>query len=366
MSQCLTEKVSRQLREKIIAGKYKPGQKLPSERMLEQEYGVSRITVNRAMAMLNAQGVLERRRGIGSFVAENFGQKPEDLVGDGLVKFLSTGGKVKGEVCVSSGQEGMCKELKKHGKDLIVKYYYSESDYISELRELESNGIFGAVIWHLPSEEGDSILGRLKKQGVRFVLLDSYCTELETDYVITDNYQGGRVMTEHLISQGHKNIVYVTQKIRHFTSLENRQLGFIQSIMHHGLPITGKTIFPVDSDSVEDIEAVVDDILSCADRPTAIFASNDSVAFVVYDLLKARGVNVPEDISVAGFDDVDRSKYLEVPLTTVAQDFHEIGKKAVTILLSIPDRGDHALCNTVKIKPSLVVRNSVRNLLTGV
>ncbi len=362
MSQGLAEKVSRQIHADIRAGNFKPGDKLPSERMLEKSYNVSRITINRAMAMLNGQGVLERRRGIGSFVAKEFGRYQDDSITNSLVKFLSPGAKIKGEVYVTAGQESMCKILKEYEKDLIVKFYYSEDDYIAELKELESNGIFGAVIWHLPSREGDRILETLQKKSVRFILLDSYCDKPETDYVITDNYDGGRRMVEYLISQGHTKIAYVTKKLEHFTSLENRQLGFLQGLLRNGLPVTGDSLFEVDVTHDEGVQSVLDRILSLSDRPTAIFASNDILAFDIFDELTARGLKVPEDFSLVGFDDIDRSKHFKVPLTTIAQDFYDMGKMAAILLQEIPAVDNREYHNMVKIKPSLVIRDSVRSL----
>lgn len=357
----LAEVISRKIRDEIVAGTYGPGDKIPSERELERMFQVSRVTVNRALTRLHACGLVERHRGSGTYVVRTHAELPQSAVSRKLVAYIAAGAKVRGDVYVSSGQEGMCNELNKNGRDLVTRFYYSEEDYLAELSSLAESSFDAALIWHRASQEGDRLLRQLMDRGVRFVLLDSYSGDLACDYVVTDNTHGAQQMVRYLVSQGHRDIVYMTRRVAGLSSLESRQVGFIQEMLANGLPLTHESICTFD-ESEDSLERAVDSILSSPRRRTAIFVANDLHAFDVYYALKKRGLSVPGDISLAGFDDIDRSRHFEVPLTTVAQDFYEMGRTAASIVQRRPHERESGLFYQVSIKPSLVVRESVSRL----
>lgn len=358
----LAEVICRKIHEEIAAGIYAPGDKIPSERELEQNFRVSRATINRALTQLHARGLVERRRGSGTFVVEAPPKLAEPSMTRRLVKYIASGAKVRGDVYVSSGHEGMCNELNKHGKDLVTRFYYSEQDYLAELQSLTDPAFAAALIWHSASRKGDRLLWRLLKKGIRFVLLDSYSAEFDCDYVVTDNVNGSQQMVRYLVSQGHRNIVYVTKRTAGLSSLESRQVGFVQEMIANGLPLTHESVCTFDDRDEGDLERVVDSILARNPRPTAIFVANDLHAFDVYYILKKRGLRVPQDISLAGFDDIDRSKHFEVPLTTIAQNFYEMGRAAAAIAEKLQHETERELFYQLSLKPSLVVRESVAAL----
>lgn len=364
MSQ-LAEVVSRRIYEDIAAGAYAPGSRIPSERELEQIYKVSRVTVNRALTQLHARGVIERRRGSGTYVTESAVEPTPMQTPHTLVKYIALGAQVRGDVYVSSGHEGMCNELNRHGKDVVTRFYYSEADYISELRGLLDASLAGAIIWYCPSAEGDRILGELARKRLRFVLLDNHSDALSCDYVGTDNAHGSQLMVRHLTSMGHRHIAYVTQELAGLQSLEDRQVGFVQEMLRQGLPLTGDSLWSFDPKDTGSLEKVVDSILALPQRPTAIYAANDVHAFEIYHLLTRRGLRVPQDISLAGFDNIDHSKHFDVPLTTVAQDFWEMGRTAATIIQQPVSEPRPGLFYQIRIKPTLVTRESVASVCAG-
>ncbi len=362
----LAESISRKIHDEIAAGAYAPGAKLPSERELEQKYRVSRVTVNRALTRLHAHGLVERRRGSGTFVVEPRRNPSGVASSRKLVKYLASGARVRGDVYVSSGYEGMCNELNKHGKDVATRFYYSEADYIAEIASLADASVDAAIIWYCRSDEGDRRLQRLMRDGVRFVLLDNHSKDFECDYVGTDNAFGAQQMVRHLVDRGHRDIAYLTRQTSGLPSLENRQVGFVQEMLASGLPLTQESLWSFDPAVPGDLGRVVDAILDCRRRPTALFVANDLYAFDVYEQLKQRGVRVPDDISLVGFDNIDRSQYFEVPLTTVAQDFREMGRLAASIVQQPPREAPRELYYQISVKPSLVVRDSVAEPQQGV
>jgi DNA-binding LacI/PurR family transcriptional regulator len=364
MEETLSEQIFSKVQRDIQAGIYKPGQKLPPERELEVKYNVSRITINRALTKLKALGFLDRRQGMGTFVStqnDSFIGKDEKIKKT-LVKFISPGGKRKGDVYVREGiLEGIHDVLNAKGIDVTINFYYSPEDYISHLAKFDRPDSFGLVVWYYPCPEGDVLLQRMKEMEYPFVLVDHYNPDVESDHVVTDNIDGASQMVDYLAGRGHRRIVYITQD-QNYTSLQDRQAGFVKAMLARKLPINNSSVLSVDIQNLEAINQAVRSIIRQPDRPTAIFASNDHLAFNIYHVLKEMGVRVPEDISLAGYDNVDQGKFFEVPLTTVAQDFYKMGQLAGTLLEELNEQKVRQYYRQLGVKPSLIERKSVRQI----
>jgi DNA-binding LacI/PurR family transcriptional regulator len=364
MEESLSEQVFSKVHRDIESGIFKPGEKLPPERELENKYNVSRITINRAMTKLKALGFINRRQGSGTFVSNNIVSRADqhEGVSKTLVKFISPGGTRKGDVYVRVGiLEGIHDVLSRNEIDVTVNFYYSPEDYINQLAKFDRPDSFGLVVWYYPCPEGDALLLKMKEMDYPFVLVDHYNPDMECDHVVTDNIDGAAQMVDYLAEKGHRRIVYITDD-RNYTSLQDRQAGFIKAMLARKLPITNSSVLSVDMQKSELIHQVMTSVLSQPDRPTAIFASNDHLAFKVYDILKESGLRVPEDISLAGYDNVDQGKYFEVPLTTVAQDFYKMGQLAGALLAELNDQKVRQYYRQLGVKPSLIERRSVGNI----
>jgi DNA-binding LacI/PurR family transcriptional regulator len=362
MEETLSEQIFSKVHRDIQTGIYKPGQKLPPERELEVKYNVSRITINRALTKLKALGFLDRRQGMGTFVStlsdSSIGK--EEKTKKTLVKFISPGGKRRGDVYVRGGVlEGVHDVLDQKGIDVTINFYYSPEDYTCQLSKFNRPDSFGLVVWYYPCAEGDALLKKMKETNYPFVLVDHYNPGMECDHVVTDNIDGAGQMVDYLAGKGHRRIVYITHN-RDYTSLQDRQAGFIKAMLAHKLPITNSSIVPVDMEEESAVGEAVRSMLEGPDAPTAIFASNDHLAFKVYDALKEMGLRVPDDISLAGYDNVVQGKFFEVPLTTVAQDFYKMGQLAGTLLEELNEQKVRQYYRQLGVKPSLVERRSVR------
>jgi GntR family transcriptional regulator, arabinose operon transcriptional repressor len=360
MGQCknLSEQVFLKVHRDIETGIFKPGQKLPPERELETQYKVSRITINRALTKLKALGMIDRRQGAGTFVStDRTGQS--DRSARTLVRFISPGGERKGEVYVRMGvMEGILEVLEKDGIDVTVGFFYSGEDYLLQLAKFDRPDSFGMVVWYTPGPEGDALLLKMKEMKYPFVLVDHYKPDMESNHVVTDNIDGARQMVDYLAGKGHRRIVYVTPD-QNYTSLQDRQAGFIKAMLSHQFPVTNSSVCQVARDDQESIRQTVRSVMNRSDAPTAIFAGTDQLAFSIYTVLKEMGLRVPDDISLAGYDNVDDGSYLEVPLTTVAQDFYKMGQLAGTLLKELNETKTQTYYHHLQVKPSLVERQSV-------
>ena len=158
------------------------------------------------------------------------------------------------------------------------------------------------------------------------VLADESVPGLESiPLVAADHFQGGRIVAEHLRELGHTRAAVLTGP-RGLRSAEERVSGFLSVLPDAQV---------VDGDFTEEVAYHrAAKLLSGGDPPTAVFASNDVSAFAVIDAARDRGLSVPDDLSVVGFDDVPLSARVSPALTTVRQPVDEIGRIAVEMLLS--------------------------------
>ena len=102
-----------------------------------------------------------------------------------------------------------------------------------------------------------------------------------------------------------------------------------------------------------------------AGRATAVFVANDQMALGLLRALHEGGIRVPQDVSIVGFDDIPESEFLTPPLTTVRQDFAEVGRKSIALLLDLMDTGPRAEAERIVVPPVLVTRSSTTSPATG-
>jgi LacI family transcriptional regulator len=177
----------------------------------------------------------------------------------------------------------------------------------------------------------------------------------------SDNVAGARTATEYLISLGHRRIAH----IRGRTDLESAQLreaGYRESLAAAGIPFDpllvrdGNYRAPQTDDAAREL-------LTSADRPTAIFAANDLSAIRVLAVAAELGIRVPEDLSVIGFDDVPEAAAATPPLTTMAQPLKEMGAQALQILLE--HLGGENVARYIHLPAELTVRASTGPVPNG-
>ncbi|WP_190823579.1 LacI family DNA-binding transcriptional regulator [Saccharopolyspora pogona] len=173
-----------------------------------------------------------------------------------------------------------------------------------------------------------------------------------TDAVLPDNTAGGRSITEHVLSLGHRRIAFVAGP-RILTTVADRLAGAAQALEAAGLPIEDIPVieeaFTRDG-GTQAMQRVLDDHPDV----TAVIALNDDMAIGVLAALRARGMAVPKDISVAGFDDVAVAEHLSPALTTVRLPMAEMGEQALLLALKQPSARPRRRTTT----HSLVVRES--------
>lgn len=165
-----------------------------------------------------------------------------------------------------------------------------------------------------------------------------------------DQVAGARLATEHLLSLGHRHIVHVPGPLS-WTEARARHTGYLEVMHRNGLPVDAD--FEGDWSPARGYD--IGRRLVARGGFTAVFVANDQMAIGVLHAFAESGIRVPDDVSVVGFDDIPESAYTNPSLTTVHQDFHLVGQRAIEVVTAVLDG---ASVVTPLIAPELVVRDS--------
>jgi len=199
------------------------------------------------------------------------------------------------------------------------------------------------------------ILKRLETKAIPFVLLARESAALAADTVVGDDCAGGYLAARHLASLGHRRIAILSETMNVSSSRE-RLRGFRQGLAEAGVPFDSSDIVVCEF-RVDEGRRGAQELLSRAEPPTALFCCNDVLAIGAMQAAKRRGLRVPDDVSIVGYDDTMLAGVTDPPLTTVAQPIQSMGEQALKLLLDGIHSADRVKQRVV-LRPELVVRGS--------
>ncbi|MDA2814013.1 substrate-binding domain-containing protein [Nocardiopsis sp. RSe5-2] len=227
-------------------------------------------------------------------------------------------------------------------------------DLIERLAARRRSGLV-VVTSRLAPEE----VAACRRRGLGLVVVDPI-NPLDEDVVSVGatNWAGGVQATEHLLALGHRRIAHAGGPAGSVPARE-RLHGFREALESAGAPPGPVLAAPADPPAftVEAGRAMAARMLDSADPPTAVFAASDAVAVGVLQEARARGLSVPGDLSVVGFDDTHGAMWTDPPLTSVRQPLHEMGRVAMRTVLQL-SRGQSPDSHHVQLATRLVVRGS--------
>lgn len=225
--------------------------------------------------------------------------------------------------------KGIEREARRAGHSVILfdtnEDYSREEEAVAVMLEEQVAGVILT-----PTQRKPGTVERLLEARVPLVLASRRFSGIKTNYVVTDDVHGGLLATEHLIALGHKRIGMINGPM-HISSAAERFEGYRQTLESHGLSVEDSYV-TTGSVSIDDGFAAARILLDRKPFPTAIFAFSDFVAFGVMKAIRERGLRVPEDISVVGYDDNQFASCLETPLTTVRVPKEQLGMEAAQVL----------------------------------
>lgn len=196
-------------------------------------------------------------------------------------------------------------------------------------------------------------------QDIPTVVMDWGETHFPSDKIKDNSRLGGYMAARHLIDNGHREIGCITGPLdRHQAQI--RFAGFQQALDDEGISLEDKWVVPSNFECDGGYDAF-NLLYERGELPSAIFACNDMMAMGLINAANEKGVRVPEDLSVIGYDDIYIAKFMVPALTTIHQPKFRLGKTAVdTLLKRIEKRAEQI--QQVQLEPTLVVRNSVKPL----
>ncbi|MCI0484059.1 MAG: substrate-binding domain-containing protein [candidate division NC10 bacterium] len=203
-----------------------------------------------------------------------------------------------------------------------------EVHYVDVLRE----HMVAGVIW-IPATSNPESIRKLTEYGIPAVVLDRQVTWGQVVSVTVDNFRGGYLATKHLIDLGHRNIGCIARPVE-LTHSQQRVEGYRTALQEHGLPIVSELVARGGL-RLENGRDATNVLLDLPNPPTAIFTYNDAMAIGALRAAYERGLRVPNDISIVGFDDIPQAAFTCPALTTIAQPKFDMGSCGAELLLTM-------------------------------
>ncbi len=255
--------------------------------------------------------------------------------------------------------KGIHDACEKRGKLLLIGETNSNqttfTNLVERFRQQKTEAIIAATDGHKLIEITQSF------ERCPLVLVNCFDKEKKYSSVLPDDRQGARDLARYLISNGHRDIAYITLP-EELIATGLRRRGFEQAMREASIPVNSKWVLSAThrppAEDMQWLRTILEDMFKPKKRPTAIMCGNDKMAFRVLMLLHAMRIEVPRDVSVLGYDDFKLISEDTVPaLTTVALPYYNMGQRAAEMALGIADNGTGP-AKHVRMRCEIVQRDS--------
>jgi DNA-binding LacI/PurR family transcriptional regulator len=350
----LYRQVAQSIGQQIRTGKLKPGERLPSMDDLAEVYGVTKITVRRALLELKSEGLLYTRPAQGTYVADALptdkARPKSQVLTIGVVSHVllpENPGPYHSEILASLRVE----IGKRKGNLVVLPRPDPSTDDISE--QMRHSNLDAVV--YLGAFDNES-LRRMVRNGPPAVLVDFLARGLHVDTILVDNIGGGELAIDHLLAQGHKQIAVVLGD-DDGTTTKDRLTGVHNALERAGIPVSSVRMLTGDFKMESGLNAMAE-LLQSSPLPTAVFCMNDEMAVgAIQAIHRQSSLEVPRDISIIGFDDIIWGTATHPRLTTVRVDKRLMGRLAMERVMAVLEDQSHTVTSTT-IATELVLRES--------
>ena len=249
---------------------------------------------------------------------------------------------------------GIEEKVWKEGYALVIGNFSQDEKkeqlYIDIFR---SESVVGFIV--APVHGKDEKVEELIRSGNSVVCVDRGLESNNADVVLMDNERGAYMAVDHLIRLGHKNIAHITGSPLIQTTAQ-RLSGYKKAFEDHGLQVNPDYVVGKDSTQKSGVE-LTEFLLNLPNPPSAIFTGNNLITLGVLETIHKKGLKIPEELAIVGFDDMSWSYALNPPLTAVRQSGFEIGQRAAELLLHRIEDPGRAITKLI-LRTELVVRKS--------
>ena len=247
--------------------------------------------------------------------------------------------------------------VEEHGYDLtFINCSKKRPARMSYLEHSRYRGFDGVVIACIDFQDPEVL--ELSNSDIPLVTIDFMFNNRSS--VISNNYAGMTSLVDYVVKQGHKKIAYVCGEDTAVT--RNRLAAFYKVLEDNGIDVPDEYVLQGSYRNLEKTEELTDTLLEMRDRPTCILYSDDYSAMGGLNAIYKHGLNVPTDVSIAGYDGVNIASQIEPRLTTIRQDTDAIGESAALKLISLIERPKTTVEEQIMVEGTLVEGKSVIKL----
>jgi DNA-binding LacI/PurR family transcriptional regulator len=239
-----------------------------------------------------------------------------------------------------------------NGYSLFLVGANARSDNPHYLRFLSQYRVDGAIIYS--SAVTDADIGRLQEDGMRIALINRHFRNVPS--ATADGELGGYLATQHLIGLGHRRIAYISGSSATRQTLPRRQ-GYARALRESALALDSTLIVAGDSEP-EGGAAAMENLMALAQPPTAVFAYNDMTAIGAVNAIQTRGLRVPDDFSIVGYDGIGITQWVVPSLTTIEQPRRMLGTLAMKMLLHLMRGEPIPADESSALAPRILLRKS--------
>jgi len=342
------------LTERIRTGRYTGSEAFPAERELVEEFRASRNVVRRVLDILEERRLIVRaprcrtvvrQQGVQGGGATTNGKSPKrpETRRRTLGFSIWPGANDPG---TSAVLQGVYNVLDHSNFRLVMGHVFtdsweavrkSERQFLDQMAD--DNDIAGVLLWHQSGKETLASLQAIREAGIPIVFMDRLPPDaFPADYVGVENEMSAEQVVRHLIKMGHRSITHITN-LDQASTVGQREAGYRHALEAARIPFRPELVVAATESSVEEVPAIysglIEKLFSVPDPPTAVFAVNDVIAhrFIAAVRVHKRGIRIPEDVAVAGFDGLEHWASYPPFLTTAYQPFEQLGEVATRMLL---------------------------------
>jgi LacI family transcriptional regulator len=251
-----------------------------------------------------------------------------------------------------------------HEKGYHVIIYLSHEDAAREVsftRHLQSGRADGVLISVASTTTDYAHLHELQDKGLPIVFFDRVCEDFNTVKVTTDDYQSAYLATRHLIEQGCTRIAHLAISTSISIGIK-RAKGYLQALHDHGVASDESFLIECINDPVLDTELIKDLLVHI--KPDGIFAAVERYAITSYELCEELGLNIPKDVKIISFSNLQTASLLNPSLSTITQPAFEMGREAAIMLLKKLEKKSFQLPDeSIVLESKLMPRKSTANLI---
>ena len=323
---------------------------------------ISGSTVSRALN--NNSRISEKTKKAVHDMAKTLGYQPNALASNLRTSCTNTIGVIIPRISryfFSSAITGIEEFAREKGFNVIIcqsnDHKERESDCVQTLFASRVDGVISSIALNTDNYDHYKTF---TNRNIPLVFFDRVCDELETCKVVVDDFKGGFLAAEHLISKGCKRIAHISGP-QHLNLYINRLQGYLKAMRKHNIQIYEDQIIESQLNR-EDGLACAKKLLESSNPPDAIFAANDTTALSIILYAKEKGIKIPQELAVVGFSNEPFSEYLSPSLTTIEQSGFDVGLKATELLLDIIQNKTGNRQETIVLPVRLIERESSNKL----